>query len=145
MPELWVDRRLRARLTLAMSAFRPCGLLLVAALVNGCAVFHHSNAEPAQAAPANAPASATPTAALNPIITPDNSLTAKVAAYNSAGRFVVLMFPVGPMPAKDQTLFLYHDGLKTGEVKITGPQRDNDVVADLIAGTAQVGDEVREQ
>ena len=114
-------------------------------LANGCALFHHQKTEPAQPAPASAPAAAAPSAALNPIVTPDNSLTAKVAAYNSAGRFVVLTFPVGPMPAKDQTLFLYRNGLKTGEVKITGPQRDNDVVADLVAGTAQVGDEVREQ
>jgi len=42
-------------------------------------------------------------------------------------------------------MFLYRNGLKAGEVKITGPQRDNDVVADLVTGTAQVGDEAREQ
>lgn len=35
--------------------------------------------------------------------------------------------------------------MKVGQVKITGPQRDNDTVADLTAGDAQVGDEVREQ
>jgi hypothetical protein len=35
--------------------------------------------------------------------------------------------------------------LKAGEVKITGPQRDSDIVADLTAGDAQVGDDVREQ
>ena len=43
------------------------------------------------------------------------------------------------MPNMDQTLFLYRNGLKVGEVKITGPQRDNDIVADLVTGTAQVG------
>jgi len=32
-----------------------------------------------------------------------------------------------------------------GEVKVTGPQRDNDTVADLVTGTAQAGDEVRDQ
>lgn len=142
--ELRVDRCLCARLTLAMSIFRLFGLSLAMTLTNGCGVFHHQKTEPAQPTPARAPAAA-PSAALNPIITPDNSLTARVAAYNSAGRFVVLTFPVGLMPAKDQTLFLYRNGLKTGEVKITGPQRDNDVVADLVAGTAQVGDEVHEQ
>jgi hypothetical protein len=114
-------------------------LLLVAILVNGCALFHHHRATPAE------PASTTPSATLNPIVTPNNSLTAKVAAYNSAGRFAVLSFPVGQMPNMDQTLFLYRAGLKVGEVKITGPQRDNDVVADLVTGTAQVGDEVRDQ
>jgi hypothetical protein len=121
-------------------------LLLVAVLANGCVLFHHhptTTAPPAQNSAYLAPA--TPSATLNPIVTPDNSLTAKVATYNAAGRFVVLSFPVGQMPNMDQTLFLYRDGLKVGEVKVTGPQRDNDVVADLVTGTAQAGDEVREQ
>ena len=120
-------------------------LLLVAVLVNGCVLFHHHK-RPAPPAPTSAYlAPATPSAALNPIVTPDNSLTARVATYNAAGRFVVLSFPVGQMPNMDQTLFLYRNGLKVGEVKITGPQRDNDIVADLVNGTAQAGDEVREQ
>jgi len=79
------------------------------------------------------------------IITPDASLAAKVVRYNSTGRFVVLNFPVGQMPGMGQSLFLYHNGLKAGEVKITGPQRDSNVVADLVTGEAQVGDEVRDQ
>ena len=121
-------------------------LVLIAMLANGCVLFHHHRAQPVQPAQTSAYlAPATPSAPLNPIVTPDNSLTARVASYNSAGRFVVLSFPVGRMPAMDQTLFLYRSGLKTGEVKITGPQHDNDIVADLVTGTAQVGDEVRDQ
>ncbi len=119
--------------------------LLVAVLANGCVLFHHHK-QPAPPAPAGAYLTpATPSTALNPIVTPDNSLTAKVATYNAAGRFVVLSFPVGQMPNLNQTLFLYRNGLKAGEVKVTGPQRDNDVVADLVAGTAQADDEVRDQ
>ncbi len=68
-----------------------------------------------------------------------------MVSYNAAGRFVVLSFPVGQMPAMGQSLFLYRDGLKTGEVKITGPQRDNNIVADVVTGDAQAGDEVRDQ
>jgi hypothetical protein len=120
--------------------------LLVAVLANGCVLFHHhrtTTASPAQYGTYSAPA--TPSATLNPIVTPDNTLTAKVATYNATGRFVVLSFPVGQMPNMDQTLFLYRNGLKEGEVKITGPQHDNDIVADLVTGTAQAGDEVREQ
>ena len=121
-------------------------LVLVAMLANGCALFHHHRAQPAPPPEASAYlAPATPSATLNPIVTPDNSLSAKVASYNAAGRFVVLSFPVGRMPNMDQTLFLYRNGLKVGEVKITGPQRDNDIVADLVTGTAQTGDEVRDQ
>jgi hypothetical protein len=77
------------------------------------------------------------------IVTPDTSVSAKVVAYNSVGRFVVLNFPVGQMASNDQTLSLYRGGLKVGEVKITGPQRDNNTVADLVTGEAQVGDEAR--
>ena len=79
------------------------------------------------------------------IVTPDNSITAKVVSYNTTGRFVVLGFPVSRMPRLEQTLFLYRNGMKVGEVKVTGPQRDNNIVADLVNGEAQVGDEVREQ
>ncbi len=118
---------------------------MVAMLANGCALFHHRK-QPPPPAPASAYlAPATPSTPLNPIVTPDNSLTARVATYNTAGRFVVLSFPIGRMPNMDQTLFLYRNGLKVGEVKITGPQRDNDIVADLVTGTAQAGDEVRDQ
>ena len=114
-------------------------------LANGCALFHHRK-QPPPPAPASAYlAPATPSTTLNPIVTPDNSLAARVASYNAAGRFVVLSFPIGRMPNMDQTLFLYRNGLKVGEVKITGPQRDNDIVADLVTGTARSGDEVRDQ
>ncbi len=78
-------------------------------------------------------------------MTPDNSLGGKVATFNSAGRFVVLDFPSGKMPALEQPMFIYRDGLKVGEVKITGPARDSNTVADLISGVANKGDEVRDR
>jgi hypothetical protein len=113
------------------------GLLAMALLASGCSLFHHQ-AKPAQVAP---PAAPVPEA----IVTPDNSLTATVISYNPAGRFVVLGFPVGQMPRLEQSLFLYRNGLKVGEVKVTGPQRDNNIVADLVTGEAQAGDEVRDR
>ena len=112
-------------------------LLLVAVLTNGCALFHHP-AKAANPSPVAGPAAPA-------IVTPDNSLTARVVSYNSAGRFVVLSFPVGQMPKLEQDLFLYRAGMKVGEVKITGPQQDNNIVADLVNGEVQVGDEVRDQ
>lgn len=81
----------------------------------------------------------------NPLVTPDNSLGGKVATFNSAGRFVVLDFPGGKMPALEQTMYVFRDGLKVGEVKITGPTRDNNTVGDLISGVANKGDEVRDR
>jgi hypothetical protein len=80
-----------------------------------------------------------------PIVTPDNSLKAKVVAYNSVGRFVVLSISAGTMPKTDQTLFLYRNGLKVSELKVTGPQNENNTVADVVTGDAQAGDDVRDQ
>jgi len=83
-------------------------------------------------------------ATLSPaIVTPDSSLAATVVAVNQVGRFVVLSFSGGPMPRMDQSLFIYHEGLKVAEVKITGPRQDINIVADVVSGDAQVGDSVR--
>ena len=84
-------------------------------------------------------------AAPQPVVRPDASLNARVADYNAEGRFVVLSFPIGEMPQMGQTLFLYRGGLKVGDVLVTGPQRDNNIVADLVSGEAQAGDEVRDR
>jgi hypothetical protein len=107
-------------------------LLIIGVLIAGCA-----SHKPKAAAPARA---ASPL-----IVTPDMSLTAKVVVYNDVGRYAVLSFPIGRMPAVGQTLFLYRNGLKVAEVKTSNWQRDNYVVADLVTGDAQVGDEVRSQ
>jgi hypothetical protein len=121
-----------------MKSLMPLTLALVGMLAAGCA--HHRTA---QATKPGKPATA---AAPQPIVTPDNSLAAKVLSYNAAGRFVVLNFPPGQMPKLEQSLFLYRDGMKVGEVKITGPQdNNNNIVADLVTGEAQVGSEVRDQ
>jgi hypothetical protein len=93
--------------------------------------------KPESRTPAPGPAAA--------IVTPDNSLAGKVVSYNSVGRFVVLNFPSHLLPGVDQQLFLYRKGLKVAEVKITGPQSEDNIVADLVTGTAQAGDEVRDQ
>jgi hypothetical protein len=66
-------------------------------------------------------------------------------SYNSVGRFVVLNFPAGHLPRMDQKLFLYRAGLKVAELNVTGPQSDDNTVADVVSGEARVGDEVRDQ
>jgi len=80
----------------------------------------------------------------HPIVTPAQGLTGKVASVNAAGKFVVLSFPIGQMPAFDQALNLYRKGVKVAEVKVTGPKLDENIVADLAQGSAEVGDDVRE-
>jgi hypothetical protein len=108
-------------------------LLLIAVAANGC-VFkkHQAAASPAVTAPKT-------------IVTPDLSLAAKVVSVNTVGRFAVLNFPADRMPKPGQTFFLYRDGLKVAEVKITGPQQQNNIVADLVSGDAKAGDTVRDE
>ena len=100
-------------------------------------------ATPAPTKPAEV--SKSPAVALPTIVTPDASIAGRVVVYNAAGRFVVLSFPPGTMPKLDQSIFLYRGGLKVGEIKITGPQRDSSIVGDVVNGDAQVGDEARDR
>jgi len=77
------------------------------------------------------------------IITPETVLVGKVVRVNANARFAVLNFPVGTMPTPGQQLNVYRQGLKVGEVKVTGPQQDDNVVADITNGEVQIGDELR--
>jgi hypothetical protein len=115
-------------------------LLLAGFVATGC-LFHHRAPTPTPT-PVQTPP---PVSTQPPIVTPDNSFTGKVVRYNSVGRFVVISFAVNQMPQAGQTLFLYRAGIKVGEIKITGPQRDSDTVADVTTGDAQPGDDVRSQ
>ena len=78
-----------------------------------------------------------------PVATPESRLVGRVALVNPTGRFVVLNFPLGRMALVDQRLNLYRGGVKIGEVRVTGPQREANIVADLVAGDAEIGDEAR--
>ena len=62
---------------------------------------------------------------------------------NPGARFVVMTFPLGGLPAKGLRLNVYRNGVRVAQVAVTGPQRDNNTVADIISGEAQLNDEVR--
>jgi hypothetical protein len=79
------------------------------------------------------------------IVTPETGLTGHVKRVNTAGRFVLLSFPVGHLPASEQRLSVYRQGLKVGEVRVNDLRNDDIVVADVIAGDASEGDEVRDR
>ena len=79
------------------------------------------------------------------IVTPANGLAGKIVKVNMPGRFVVLNFPIGHLPAIDERLNIYRLGLKVGEVRVSGPQMDDDIVGDLVSGEAQAGDEARDR
>jgi len=79
------------------------------------------------------------------IVTPDNGLVGKVEMVNQNARYAVLSFPIGHLPAMEQRLNEYRRGLKVGEVKVTGPQIEDNVVADIVEGESAGGDEVRDK
>ena len=127
----------------SMKRILPFCLLALLLTSSGCAWMKRHTPWHHHAAPTNPPAPAP--AQSQTIVTPDESLQAKVLTVNAVGRFVVLNFPEGRMPKMDQHLYLYRGGLKTAEVKIVGPQQDTSIVADIVSGDAQAGDTVRDQ
>jgi uncharacterized alpha/beta hydrolase family protein len=78
-------------------------------------------------------------------LVPTLQLTGKVASVNSELRFVVLDFSVGDMPGINQRLGVYRAGQKIGQLKVTGPRSDTNIVADIVEGEVYVGDEVRQE
>ena len=79
------------------------------------------------------------------IVTPDDMLTGSIVSVNDVGRFVVLKFPLGRMPAEGSTLFVHRNGMKVAELKVTGPQKDDHTVADIKTGDCRSKDEVRDR
>ena len=76
-------------------------------------------------------------------VTQEPTLVGTVVRVNQTPSFAVLNFPVGTLPGIGQHLNIYRHGLKLGEVRITGPQLDENIIADVTDGIAQVGDTVR--
>lgn len=118
-----------ARFTEAMRLSLWIAMSVAAVLLTGCAW-----TKPAK--------SAKPAA---PIVTPDTTLVGKVVSANVNARFVVLNFPLGRLPQVGGVLGVFRNNLKVGEVKVSGPQRDDNIVADVAAGEAQKDDEVRDR
>jgi hypothetical protein len=119
-------------------------LLVLAFLVAVSSCASNKSSKPANYGDVPGPSPATPLPD-QPIVKPSAVLTGKVVSFNAVGRFTVLSFPLTRMPGIDQTLFLYRSGLKVGEVRVTGPQKDENIVADLVNGEAKIGDEVRDR
>ena len=118
----------------------------VLAVVPACALTLAACAGgPARVLPAPAPS--TPPAKETPgkVVTPSTVLTGRVLTANPGARFVILSFPIGRMPALEQRLNVYRQGLKVGELRVSGPQVEENIVADIFAGEAQAGDQVRDR
>ena len=79
----------------------------------------------------------------NAVIFPITSGDGTVVKVNQKLRFAVLEFPLHPMPAIGQHLFLYRRGQKVARIQVTGPVRGQTVIADILEGSAEENDEVR--
>ena len=77
-------------------------------------------------------------------IVPETGLQGKIVRVNASLRFVVLNFPIGRMATVEQQFNIYRQGAKVGAAKVTGPQQDDNIIADIVEGEAEVGDEVRD-
>ena len=110
------------------------GLVCAVLGLSGCA----RSSPPASAFPPPQKAKPQPT-----YITPDFRTVGRVEMVNAEGRFVVLSFPPGRIPPPGQHWRISHRGLEIGRITISGPQREVDTVADIVGGTANVGDEAR--
>lgn len=165
-----VDRHSNRALTQPMNSFKQLGYaiaVIVVATLSGCSTPKDAPfyAEVPDASPQPVSSAKAPPQADQPrneqsvspvietqsvtaekpelIVTPDDTLTGTVVSVNSVGRFVVLRFPLGRMPAVGSTLFVYRQGLKVAELKVTGPQKDDHTIADIHNGECRVEDEVR--
>lgn len=79
----------------------------------------------------------------NQIITLAERSSGRVAALNAVARFVVVDYALNPLPPLNMVLGVYRQGVKVGEVRITGPAEHDNIAADILTGDIQVGDEVR--
>lgn len=114
---------------------------LAAALAAGCTATKPNPSNP------DAPSAVRPVPSPADPGTPTQStaeiLTGRIAVVNLPLRFVILDFGLRGLPGTGQTLAVYHQGQKVGEVKVSGPAIETRIAADITAGQAAVGDEVR--
>jgi hypothetical protein len=105
-------------------------------LAVGCALQRHGPAFPIrrkrprvpvggcrQTHPAVATEPAEPEAKL--IVTPENMLVGKVSTLQHRRAVCGAGFSRRPIADADQKMFVYRQGLKVGEVKVVGPERDH--------------------
>ncbi len=102
-----------------------CGLLLCA-----CAVPKKNSASGKQT---DAP----------PKITPAKPVIGKVMLVNADLKYVVVDFSLGRAPVPGDAFSVYRMGMKVGEVRINSLSALSNFAADITAGEAKVGDDVK--
>ena len=77
------------------------------------------------------------------IVSPTTVANGRIIRVNPGTRYVIVSYSFGNVPSVDRRLNVYRNGLKVAEIKTNDIRRDTNVVADIVAGECQVGDEVR--
>lgn len=70
-------------------------------------------------------------------------LNARIVSSKADLKFVLIDFTNSRRPALDEHLSVYRLGQKVAEVKVSGPYLNTTVAADVLAGEAKYGDEVK--
>jgi hypothetical protein len=70
-------------------------------------------------------------------------LNARIISSKADLRFVLIDFTNSRRPALEERLNVYRLGQKVAEVKVSGPFLNTTVAADVLAGEAKYGDEVK--
>jgi hypothetical protein len=81
----------------------------------------------------------------NRVITLSDPWGGKVAFVNPEARFVILDYSLSQMPPAGQRLTVFRQGIRVGEVRITGQPQTGYVAADITAGDIQTGDDTRRE
>src|SRR4051812_18350338 len=109
------------------------GSLILTLAASGCSWFHKAKPDdgfsqiPGEGQAAPTAAVPPPPAEHKLIVTPSYAVTGKVLVVNEttpATRFVVIGFPIGKIPALNSNVGVFRQGNKVAEVKLTGPQSD---------------------
>lgn len=74
---------------------------------------------------------------------PLDGAVGRVISVNARLRFVVLDYSLNVLPPIGNRLELWREDERVGELKVTGPVRNTTVVADVVSGEPQVGDQTR--
>jgi predicted small lipoprotein YifL len=125
-----------------MRFFRVLVVLIFSVSLVGCGLFGKKKTPDAS----NPPVAETKKKEAKPtkqIITNPQTAPGKVASVNMEGRFAVITFPYSTTAPSSGKVNVYRKNLKVGEVRITGPSKDNNTVGDILSGEVLAGDEIR--
>lgn len=67
----------------------------------------------------------------------------RIHSVSPVAPFVVVDYILGGMPPLQSTLDVFRAGQKVGQVRLSGPEQNGFVAADILNGILQVDDEVR--